>query len=472
MNINLLNIKLIPCYVDISYWNFVKITSYDYTVLPIYLLIILIISYFHKSRNIEAGPFYKYYIPGLFIKIFSGLIFCLIYMFYYTGDSLDYFNSSVAIANLLEKNSSYFFSILFNGPRPEYFSYFDLNTGWPETHMWRDEKAFFTIRIFTLFVIPAFKSYLITTTLVAWAAFSGVWRLYKVFCDLYPHLYKRFSIAFLFFPSVVFWGSGIMKDTITFSAAAWFTYSFYMVMFRKKKVVVNIMFLIITSWLLIKIKPYIFVSLLPGSLIWISFKRIKTIKNKVVRFLVTPVILSLTLVFGIIFINLFSSNLGAYSSFDSMIQKAQVTQMDLKRERQYGHNYYDIGEFDGTVSSLVYKAPIAIVSGLFRPFLWEISGPFGIVSAIESSILLFLVLLSFFRLGIINNFKFIFNTPIVFFSFLFCTIFAFSVGLATANFGALVRYRIPLLPFFLASQFIMIDLYKKQKQEKSVLEND
>jgi len=276
-------------------------------------------------------------------------------------------------------------------------------------------------------------------------------------------LFKRFSIAVLFFPSVVFWGSGIMKDTITFSAAAWFTYSFYMVMFKKKKVFINFMCLLITSYLLLKIKPYIFVSLLPGAFIWVSSKRIGYIKNQVLRAFVTPLILSVTLVFGVVFINLFSGNLGVYSSFDTMVQKAQITQMDLKREIQYGKNFYDIGEFDGSVESLVLKAPISIISGLFRPFIWEISGPFGVISAIESSILFFLVLLSFFRLGIINNIKFIFNTPIVFFSFLFCTIFAYSVGLATANFGALVRYRIPLMPFFLASQFILLDLYDQQK---------
>ena len=381
MIINLHNIQILRCEIGLSYWQFVKITTLDFAILPIYLLFFYVLSIIHKNKRIHSEPYYKYYVPGLFVKIFSGLAFCLIYMFYYTGDSLDYFNSSVALSNLLDKNYKYFFSIFFNGPRPEYFSFFDAHTGWPETHMWRDERTFFVIRIFSLFVIPGFKSFLITTALVSWVFFSGAWRLYKLFCDLYPHLYKRFAIAFLFFPSVVFWSSEIMKDTITYSAAAWFTFSFYMVMFKKRKVFINIICLVITSWLMMKIKPYIFISLLPGSFIWVSLKRIKSIENRVIRVLVAPLILLITLGVGFLFIRVFSNNLGAYSTVDSMVKKAMVTQMDLKRQQQYGQNFYDIGEFNGSVSSLIYKAPISIISGLFRPFIWEISSPFGIISA-------------------------------------------------------------------------------------------
>jgi len=466
MNINLLNISSTLCYIDISYWKFVKITTLDFTILPLYLLIILTISYIHKNKRIKDNPIYIYYIPGLFVKLISGIIFCIIYIYYYTGDTLDYFNSSVAMVNLLQKNFTNFITLFFNGAKPEYFSFFDTETYWVETHMWRDTRTFFVIRLITPLVIPGFKSYLTTTVLLAWLSYAGTWRLYKLFCDLYPHLYKRFSIAFLFFPSVVFWGSGIMKDTITYSAAAWYTYSFYMVFFKKRKVLINIICLIITSWLLIKIKPYIFISLLPGSLIWLSFKRIKNIKNIVIRSLVTPFILIITVGAGGFIINSLESDLGSFASYDSMVEKAQIIQQDLKRGQQYGQNYYDIGEFDASFSSLIGKAPIAIISGLFRPFIWEIHSPFGIISAIENTILLILVLLSFFRLGMINNFRIILDTPILIFSFLFCTIFAFSVGLATANFGALVRYRIPLLPFFLASQIILVDLYSKQKNKR------
>ena len=45
-------------------------------------------------------------------------------------------------------------------------------------------------------------------------------------------------------------------------------------------------------------------------------------------------------------------------------------------------------------------------------------------------------------------FKAIFNEPLLLYSLIFTLIFAFGVGIASTNFGALVRYRIPLIPFY------------------------
>ena len=64
MNINLLNIPFIPCIADISYWTFVNITIKDFTILPIYLLIIYLLAYFHKMRKIESDPCRKTKPPG------------------------------------------------------------------------------------------------------------------------------------------------------------------------------------------------------------------------------------------------------------------------------------------------------------------------------------------------------------------------------------------------------------------------
>jgi hypothetical protein len=41
-------------------------------------------------------------------------------------------------------------------------------------------------------------------------------------------------------------------------------------------------------------------------------------------------------------------------------------------------------------------------------------------------------------------------------------LFSFSVGLSTANFGALVRYKIPAVPFFLAGMFVAEHLARNQ----------
>jgi hypothetical protein len=44
---------------------------------------------------------------------------------------------------------------------------------------------------------------------------------------------------------------------------------------------------------------------------------------------------------------------------------------------------------------------------------------------------------------------------------LFAIFFAFSVGLTTANYGALARLKIPCIPFYMCSLFILYYLNRK-----------
>jgi hypothetical protein len=64
-----------------------------------------------------------------------------------------------------------------------------------------------------------------------------------------------------------------------------------------------------------------------------------------------------------------------------------------------------------------------------------------------------------------NIFLLLFRHHVLFFSGFFSLFFAFSVGLTTSNFGSLVRYKIPAIPFFVASLFIIFDSYQRMRAE-------
>ena len=89
-----------------------------------------------------------------------------------------------------------------------------------------------------------------------------------------------------------------------------------------------------------------------------------------------------------------------------------------------------------------------------------------LISGLENFILLLLTIFLLFKLKFVRFFQFIFSDPILIFSLLFTVFFMFAVGMASANFEALVRYIIPAMPFFVASIFIMLDKYKKYKEKK------
>ena len=201
--------------------------------------------------------------------------------------------------------------------------------------------------------------------------------------------------------------------------------------------------------------------------IWFFFGQLKAIKSTFVKLIFAPLILGI-LLFGLSFVlSGLSGAMGDYGDINKTMEKAQVTQQDLTRGEQYGENYYDIGEFDASPSGLLSKAPIAIVSGIFRPFIWEASNPFILLAGIESLFMMLFLIYCVFKTGFFKFFRNVFNDPLLIFSLSFILIFGFGVGLATANFGALVRYKIPILPLFVSSLFVLIQKHSVVKDVKS-----
>jgi hypothetical protein len=116
---------------------------------------------------------------------------------------------------------------------------------------------------------------------------------------------------------------------------------------------------------------------------------------------------------------------------------------------------------------MIRLAPQAVNVSLFRPYLWEVNNPLMLLSGLESTVLLLLSLYILFRENI-RVFTAIRQAD-VFFALVFSITFAFAVGVSTYNFGTLVRYKIPMLPFF-ALALILISDYSKRERNVGVLE--
>ncbi len=436
----------------------------------IFIIVIIIAVYVYgkgvANRKSLMETRYKYLPNALLIKVVAAICFALITMMFYPGDTFEYFKYINSLNRMLFENPSHYFDIILKGNEPDFFYYFISETGYPARYLWRDPNSIFVARVMAPLMLLTYKSFLLSTILAALIGFSGLWKLYLVFCKIYPGMEKKFAIAILYFPSVLFWSSGILKDTLTIAAVGWIVYSFYNFAILRKFKIKYILALVVACVVIINIKSYIFAALLPGILVWLFFNQLSSIKSGVLKFVVAPVLVVLVLGgFSLIMSNL-AGAMGTYGDVDKSLQKAQVIQEDLKRSEQYGENYYDIGKFEATPVGVLKKAPIAIVSGIFRPFIWEARNPFVLLAALESMFLMGLILYVIFKAGLITFFKYIFNDPLLIFAFSFILIFGFGVGLATANFGALVRYKIPMLPFFVASLFVLIDKSKNKEGNK------
>lgn len=442
----------------------------DLIVPPILIIIIFLVSKSRQLKRIGANPSYKYYLWGIWMKIIGGMAVCLIYILYYGfGDTMNYYNDCVVMVNMFFKSPSSLWQIL-TGFNPEVWYEFDDVTGYMV--YLGDHHAVVVDKLCWILCLVTFKSFLGMTILLAWISYSAIWRLYQVFVREFPKLSKEFAIALLFIPSVFFWGSGLLKDTITFASICLFASSFSILVTRKENIIKNILLLIISSLLLIWIKPYIFFALLPGSILWFGGIQIFRVNNHLVKSLTTPLLITISLLSGYFMLNMMSGFLGEYS-LENVLDKAVLTQNDLKSEYYQGSSF-DIGNFDPTVAGILSRMPSAINAALFRPYIWETYNLTMLMSGIENLVLLVFTVYLTIKLKVYNLFRLMFRHRILFFTVYFSIFFSFSVGLTTSNFGSLVRYKIPAIPFFLISLFIISSTYKELKEEDKIklIKND
>ncbi len=438
----------------------------------IYLTVLFFIFYVMSKfkRNNQGDN--KLFMWGFVYKIIMGLGIALIYDFYYQriGDSFHYFENSCYLGEMLFTNTNAFFRILFDTVTPESIN--TLNHSITYYPRFGSPDVYALHRYLSLFTIIGLKNYYLTTICLAATFYLITWKVYIYLCNLYPSMRKWIAVSILFIPSVTFWSSGIGKDIFSYSFGLLFFIKFHSILFKGKFNVQNILTLLFSAYIVLTIKPYILFAYLVACLIWLGFEHIHKISNKILRIFVMP---AFTILFGIIGMWVLSYVMesvgGAYSSFDSMLQKAVIAQYDLKQEYYQG-SAFDIGDYDPTISGALSVLPSAIIAGFFRPFLWDSKSIVMLLSAIENTILAVIFLFILFKVGIKKNIKYIKQHRFLIFCIIFPLFMATGIGLSTSNFGALVRFKIPLTPFMLLGMMFIIKLYKTEKSETNCFNTD
>jgi len=439
------------------------ITITDFILLPIYLFIVFIFAAHFRNKYYPAGhPLRRFFMLAFTLKIIGAVFLGIIYQYYYKGgDTFNYWRQT-EIINSSITDSFWTWLRLITGTADIY----DVDVyNYTTQFLWygiRTPEYLISV-IGALIGIFTMTTYLPTTVIFAAISFIGVWKLYIVFTKLYPRLSKQLAYAILFIPSVIFWGSGFMKDTITLSCMGWVTHFFYIIFYENKKIVPNSIFALIFLYIIYIIKSYIVMAFLPAALLWgvglLSYKIKDTRLILFVRyFLYASAIIGLVVVGGKLQTQMF----GEYN-VESIAYKSFVTRDYLFRiSNEQDGSGYTLGDFDPTLLGMLEQAPAGVNVTLFRPYLWEARKPIVMISALESLIYLIFTIVVIFRNNPIRVVQRILSDETLQFCLIFTLIFAFAVGISTSNFGSLVRYKIPCLPFYTA---FLIILFYPPKQE-------
>jgi hypothetical protein len=425
----------------------------DLLITPLTLIIIYSLAFFIRLRTTD-DVIKKYFIPALTVKIIGAISIGLVYQFYYDGgDTFNFFHlGSKHIYEAFKESPVKALQLIFaNGEyKPSTLNY-ALNI-----YYYRDLSSYFVVRVVAFFDIFTFHTYSATASYFAFISFTGMWALYKTFYRVYPQLHKEFAIAVLFVPSVFFWGSGILKDTLTIGALGWMTYGIYNAFFLKKKLVINIIIILLSAYVIYSIKIYILLCFLPGVILWILISHLSKIRSIITKISLAPIVLALIGVLSYYAVLKVGEDNSRYS-LENLSNTAEITAKWLTYvSNREGGSFYTLGDFDYSPAGMVRKFIPGIWVTLFRPYLWEVKNPVMLLSSLESmAMFLFTVYIFMIRPGLFKSTRFIFNNPFVLFCLVFSIAFAFAVGFSTYNFGSLVRYKIPMIPYFISALFVI-----------------
>lgn len=439
----------------------------DFFIAPIFLAIVYAAAFLIRPLVTEKQT-RRYFIPGLTLKIMGAISLGLIYQFYYGGgDTFTYFNlGSKYIWEAFKDSPILAFKLIFAGAEytGDTFEYAS------KIYTYGDLSSYFVVRTAGALDLITFHTYSATAILFAVISFSGLWAMYHVFYKLFPKQHLGLAIAVFFIPSVFFWGSGILKDTITLGALGWSTYSIYYIFIEKKHVLVSSIILLLSFYTIFTVKIYILLCFVPAAILWIFYLRIRKFRTSAIKILVAPVILSIAAIIGYYSVLKIGEDNPRYD-VDNLANTAKITAewIHYVSERE-GGSAYTLGDFDYSPAGMIRKFPLAVWVTLYRPHLWEAHNIVMFLSALESFVLLLFTLYVLYKVGIIMTFRVIASEPVLIFSFVFAIVFAFAVGVSTYNFGSLVRYKIPMYPFFVTGLFVLLS-YSKRERKRSVLDS-
>jgi hypothetical protein len=437
----------------------------DLFLAPVYLLVFYALLYLLRPWLTNSLT-RKYYVPAFTVKVIGALALGLIYQFYYKGG--DTYN--------FHENAQWIYKAFWDSPAKGIRLLLANGEFIPELHpyieriyFYRDPSSYAVIRLAALFGIISFNNYSVIALFFAVIGFSGLWALFKVFTDLYPRYSRPFAYSILFVPSVFFWGSGLLKDTLSLAAVGWMVFCVHQVFYQKKGLILPSLIFLFSAYILYQIKIYILLALLPSLLLWVLLRYTRIIQIKVLRYGLTPLVLLLAALLGYYAVLKVGEENRRYN-LEQISQTAEITARWLAYvSEQQGGSAYTLGDFDYSPAGMVRKALPAVNVTLFRPYLWEVRNPVMLLSALES---LFFLLFTLYVLYVRGPGGFVYSIrkdPTVLFCLLFSLSFAFAVGITTYNFGSLVRYKIPLLPFYLCALVIILQPRSKSRRKSSRL---
>ena len=373
-----------------------------------------------------------------------------------------------------------------------------------------------SIRLNAFIMLFSFGKYAVHSFVMIALSFIGQFAFYKAFKSFF--IKKEIVLAGVIFltPSILFWTSGVLKEPIAVFLLGVFVYCFFQLFIYKNVKTKYVLILFFVSLFFMILKPYILVLVFVPLILFVLFQR-NTLKYKLLLYIVSiclvygSSVLNLKYVFNkdviqtIVtrqndFVNLskggiFLLNKTKYIRLDpkdfksveiidtlhmfckikphtklmywdvNHINNLRDTLFDFDNNDTSIYHFHSLSQASGSginisklennFSSFLKLIPQSLYNVFCKPFFYDSHSFTELIASFENLfILLFFVFcLTHAKLSRENINLLLFISCVVFLSFLL-------IGLTTTVTGAIVRYKVPFLPFLLMIPLLCLDINK------------
>lgn len=404
----------------------------------IYLFLFLWIIKRSKFLQADGIPLNFHYLV-MVLKVGGGFAVWAIYTYYYTdrstSDTFKYFDDAMVVFSALPENPSHYFRLIFGigMDRQELQVYFDQFVSWHSSYSYgiiNDNPT--VIRANAIVALFSQGYYAVHIVFMSFISYVGSILIFRFLSDLKSIFRPFLFLSCFLLPTVLLWSNGVMKEPLLIFGLGLLLFSLQQLCNRKWKFIV---LFVLASWLMLCIKPYVFLCTLPGMLIYVLIS-ISGTKRWAVKFTALHALLFLIAV-----------------KADWFYKPGNLIYI-LTKKREDFYNVARDQEAGSTISlpeigrwwEWILHWPEALWIAYFRPHLFEVRGLFYLPGSIENAFFLILIVLYFIRF----RKQELIMTPSWFFSLSFVLSMGIIIGSTVPVLGAIVRYKMPALIFLCA----------------------
>lgn len=394
----------------------------------------------------QEQPHYKLFYPAILFKLGFGALFAITYTLVLEGgDTTAYWSGAVKLNHLFWESPIAYFNEMMQTPSASTITNnFNQRIGYPPGWIYSEPESFFVCKIVSIFTFFTFNSYLALTLICASIVGITSWKMYELVKDFDFCKHWVLAVATLFIPTVAFWCSGVSKDTFVLVAFQTIVYISFSILFKKKQWSFKyVILLLISVYFLLVMRDFMLIAIAIPLAFVIVTKIIKNLKNnQVLIWSIRMAFVGITLLFTLVYIQ----RLTAEINNNAYLEELTTVQQDFAQNKLYTGPRYDLGITDYSTFGIIKAAPLSVITAFYRPFPWEASSAFLLLSALEGLLLLFLTFGFFFRSGnLITHFRYIGTKEILIFAIIFSLILGFFAGFTSGLFNVLIRFKAPFM---------------------------